>query len=166
MNKTICRVVVLGAVSLLSTGPASSGLAVSVLAVSAPATTTAAAQTVAEKAVQIRARALLEEFYAVKLERLWAAFTPDVKAQWGTFDGFTQYRKTGVEQFGAQKELVAEKTFVRGGVTYYVRSATFEKSPQVVWAVAFGFDQLGRVSDFGISLEHDRSGDQVALGSF
>ncbi|AZI41459.1 hypothetical protein EHF33_00725 [Deinococcus psychrotolerans] len=165
MNKTICRVMVLGAVSLLSTGPASSGLAFSVLAVSAPAPA-AAAQTVAEKAVQIRARALLEEFYAVKLERLWAAFTPDVKAQWGTLDGFTQYRKTGVEQFGAQKELVAEKTFMRGGVTYYVRSATFEKSPQVVWAVAFGFDQLGRVSDFGISLEHDRSGDQVALGSF
>lgn len=158
MNKTTHRTVTLGALALLSFSPASSVLAVSSLSAAAPA-----AQTAAEQSVQTRARALLGEFYAVKLDRLWAAFTPDVKAQWGDLEGFTQYRKTGMEQFGAQKELVAEKTFVRGGVTYYVRSATFEKAPQIVWAVSLGFDQLGRVSDFVISLEHDRSNDQVAL---
>ena len=130
-------------------------------ALAAPAVT----QTVAEKLAQTRARALLEEFYAVKLDNIWAAFTPAVKAQWGDLAGFTQYRKTGVEQFGAQKELVGEKTFMQGGVTYYVRSATFEKAPQIVWAVTFGFDQLNRVSAFGIALEHDRSNDQVALAA-
>ena len=122
-----------------------------------------ASQTVAEKVTETRARALLAEFYAVNLKNIWAAFTPEVRQQWGDFAGFTQYRQTGVEQFGAEQELVNEKTFVRDGVTYYVRSATFEKAPQLVWAVAFGFDQLGRISDFGITLEHDRSQDQVGV---
>ncbi|AWN23238.1 hypothetical protein DKM44_08380 [Deinococcus irradiatisoli] len=150
MNPTVRRLLLLGAL-------------VAPLSGSVPAALAAPAQTVAEQTAQTRARALLEQFYAVNLTAMWAAFTPEVKAQWGNLEGFTQYRKTGVEQFGAQKELVAEKTFMRGGVSYYVRSATFEKAPQIVWALTFGFDQLGRISEFGITLEHDRSQDQVAM---
>ena len=153
MNPTFRRLLLLGTLVCLPTGLVP-------LALAAPA---AATQTVAEKRAEARARALLKEFYAVKLSNIWAAFTPEVKSQWGNLAGFTQYRQTGVEQFGAEKELVGEKTYTRGNVTYYVRSATFEKAPQVVWALAFGFDQLGRISEFGITLEHDRSTDQVAL---
>ena len=134
-----------------------------VVAATIQTTAAPAKQSAAEKIIQTRARTLLSEFYAVKLDRLWAAFTPDVKAQYGDLAGFTAYRKTGVEQFGAQKELVAEKTFVQSGVTYYVRSATFEKAPQIVWALSMGFDQVGRVNAFGIALERDRSSDQTAI---
>jgi hypothetical protein len=154
MNPTFRRLLLLSTLACLPTGFVT-------LALAAPAAT----QTVAEKSAEARARALLKEFYAVKLDSIWAAFTPDVKSQWGNLAGFTQYRQTGVEQFGAEKELVGEKTYMRGNVTYYVRSATFEKSPEIVWAVAFGFDQLGRISEFGITLEHDRSTDQVALSA-
>ena len=150
MNKFARRVTLLAALTLMPTVPVFSALAQA-----------APPQTVAERNAENRARTLLSEFYAVKLNTIWAAFTPQVKQQWGNLEGFTQYRQTGVEQFGAEQELVAERTFVQGGVTYYVRSATFEKAPQLVWAVAFGFDQLGRISSFGITLEHDRSQDQV-----
>ena len=150
MNKFARRVTLLAALTLMPTVPVFSALAQAALP-----------QTVAERSAENRARTLLSEFYAVKLNTIWAAFTPQVKQQWGNLEGFTQYRQTGVEQFGAEQELVAERTFVQGGVTYYVRSATFEKAPQLVWAVAFGFDQLGRISSFGITLEHDRSQDQV-----
>ncbi|WP_161883626.1 hypothetical protein [Deinococcus alpinitundrae] len=156
MTSTLRRLLLLGTLIGLPTG--------SVSLAAAPAAPTAS-QTVAEKSAEARARTLLKEFYAVKLGNIWAAFTPEVKAQWGTLDGFTQYRQTGVEQFGAEQELVGEKTFVRGNVTYYVRSATFVKVPEIVWAVAFGFDQLGRISEFGITLEHDRSTDQVAMSA-
>lgn len=157
MNPIVRRLLLLGTLICLPAG------SVSLAAAATTAAAPAVAQTVAEKSAEVRARALLKEFYAVKLSKIWAAFTPDVKAQWGNLDGFTQYRQTGVQQFGAEKELVGEKTYRRGNVTYYVRSATFEKSPEIVWAVAFGFDQLGRISEFGITLEHDRSADQVAL---
>ena len=110
MTPTLRRLLLLGTLIGLPSG--------SVSLAAAPAATTA--QTVAEKSAETRARALLKEFYAVKLGNIWAAFTPEVKAQWGTLDGFTQYRQTGVEQFGAEQELVGEKTFRRGDVTYYV----------------------------------------------
>jgi hypothetical protein len=160
MNPTLRGLLLLSTLAI-STLPA--GALAATLQAKTPAAAPTAKQTAAEKVIQTRARTLLGEFYEVKLSRLWAAFTPDVKAQYGDLAGFTAYRKTGVEQFGAQKELVAEKTFVQSGVTYYVRSATFEKAPQIVWALAMGFDQLGRVNAFSITLESDRSNDQTAL---
>ena len=164
MNTFARRMMVLGLLASLSAAPVSLALA----AQSAPKapSTQLTSQTAAEKTAQARARALVKEFYAVRLGTLWAAFTPEVKQQWGTFEGFTQYRQTGVQQFGAERELVGEKTFTENGFTFYIRSATFEKVPQLVWAVTFGFDESGQISEFDITLEHDRTDDQVALGAF
>ncbi|WP_293909836.1 hypothetical protein [Deinococcus sp.] len=167
MNLTLRGLLLLGSLFLVTSS--SGTLAAAIQATTVQATTAqvktpaSVKQSAAEQIIQMRARTLLTEFYAVKLGRLWAAFTPDVKAQYGDLAGFTEYRKTGVEQFGAQKELVAEKTFMQSGATYYVRSATFEKAPQIIWALSMGFDQLGRVSAFGITLERDRSEDQTAI---
>ncbi|MFB9993610.1 hypothetical protein ACFFLM_16735 [Deinococcus oregonensis] len=122
----------------------------------------AAAPTAAEKTALTRGRTLMKEFYAVKLDNLWNAFTADVRGQWGTLAGFKQFRETGVRDYGAEQEVVRERTLTRAGVTYYVRSAAFQKAPKLVWALTIGFDRTGKVSAFGIALEQDRTEDQVA----
>lgn len=109
-----------------------------------------------------RGRQLLEDFYAVRLDALWQSFTPQVRAQWGSLASFRAFRLSGVEQYGAQRELVRERTLSEDGETFYVRSATFEKAPKQVWSLVIGFRADGRISTFGILLEEDRSGGQVA----
>lgn len=121
-----------------------------------------AAEATAEKVALTRGRTLMKEFYAVKLDNLWNAFTPDVRGQWGTLAGFRQFRETGVREYGAEEELVRERTLTRAGVTYYIRSAAFQKAPKLVWALTIGFDKAGKISAFGIALEQDRTEDQVA----
>ncbi|UQN05225.1 hypothetical protein [Deinococcus sp. QL22] len=129
-----------------------------------PALPASATSTAAEKAALTRGRTLMKEFYAVKLDNLWNAFTEGVRGQWGTLAGFRQFRETGVRDFGAEQELVRERTFTRAGVTYYMRSAAFQKAPKLVWALTIGFDKAGKISAFGIALEQDRTEDQVARG--
>ncbi|KQR15537.1 hypothetical protein [Deinococcus sp. Leaf326] len=109
-----------------------------------------------------RGRQLLSDFYAVRLDALWQSFTPEVRAQWGSLAAFRAFRLSGVSQYGAQRELVRERTLTEDGETFYVRSATFEKAPKQVWSLVIGFGPDGRVSTFGILLEEDRSGGQVA----
>ncbi|MDB5045712.1 MAG: hypothetical protein JWQ08_1762 [Deinococcus sp.] len=127
-----------------------------------PAPPAATTSTAAEKAALTRGRTLMKEFYAVKLENLWNAFSADVRGQWGTLAGFRQFREAGVRDYGAEQELVRERTLTRAGVTYYIRSAAFQKAPKLVWALTIGFDKAGKVSAFGIALEQDRTEDQVA----
>jgi hypothetical protein len=124
----------------------------------------AAAPTAAEQAALTRGRTLMKEFYAVKLDNLWNAFNADVRGQWGTLAGFRQFRETGVRDYGAEQEVVRERTFTRAGITYYIRSAAFQKAPKLVWALTVGFDKAGKISAFGIALEQDRTEDQVARG--
>ncbi|PNY81253.1 hypothetical protein [Deinococcus koreensis] len=119
------------------------------------------ARSAAETFALTRGRALMLEFYAVRLDGLWDAFTPGVRGQWGDLPGFRAFRETGVRQYGRETQLVEERTFVRAGETFYVRSAVFEGAPQQVWALVIGFTGL-RVTTFAIGLQEDRSGDQVA----
>ena len=128
----------------------------------APGAAAAPALTPERGAALTRGRQLLEDFYAVRLDALWQSFTPQVRAQWGSLAAFRAFRLSGVAQYGAQRELVRERTLTEDGETFYVRSATFEKAPKQVWSLVIGFGQDGRVSTFGILLEEDRSGGQVA----
>lgn len=122
----------------------------------------AAAPAPERAAALTRGRQLLEDFYAVRLDALWQSFTPEVRAQWGSLAAFRAFRLSGIEQYGAQRELVRERTLSEDGETFYVRSATFEKAPKQVWSLVIGFRADGRISTFGILLEEDRSGGQVA----
>ncbi|GHF59691.1 hypothetical protein HNQ07_003832 [Deinococcus metalli] len=121
-----------------------------------------AARTPAEQFALTRGRALMLEFYAVKLDGLWNAFTPDVQQQWGDLSGFRAFRQTGVQQYGRETQLVNEQTFTRAGESFYVRSAVFEGAPQQVWGLVIGFTGL-RVTTFAINLLEDRSSDQTAV---
>lgn len=146
--------VALPAASAQTAAPAS-------VAPAAPARTTPAV-TPERAAALARGRQLLTDFYAVRLDALWASFTPEVRAQWGSLTAFRTFRLSGVAQYGAQLELVRERTLTEDGETFYIRSATFEKAPEQVWSLVVGFGADGRVSTFGILLEEDRSGSQVA----
>ncbi|MDV6375521.1 hypothetical protein [Deinococcus arenicola] len=125
-----------------------------------PATTPTT--TPAEQVALTRGHALMAEFLALKVERLWNAFTPEVQEQWGTLNGFTAFRKTGIEQYGKETRLVGERTFMQGGEAIYVRSATYEKFPGQVWAFVMGFTG-DKVTTFGVLLENERTDDPVAL---
>lgn len=118
-------------------------------------------QAAAEQAALTRGRALLADFYAVKLDALWQAFTPEVRAQWGTLADFRAYREAGVQTFGAQRQQVGERTLTQDGETFYVRSATFQRDPTTVWALIIGFAGP-RVSTFVILREGETGNDPVA----
>ncbi|WP_394650405.1 hypothetical protein, partial [uncultured Deinococcus sp.] len=75
----------------------------------APGSAAAPALTPARSAALTRGRQLLEDFYAVRLDALWQSFTPQVRAQWGSLAAFRAFRLSGVEQYGAQRELVRER---------------------------------------------------------
>lgn len=123
---------------------------------------TPAPATPAEQAALTRGRALIADFYAVRVERLWAAFTPEVQAEWGTLAAFRAFREAGVKTYGAERRVMGERTFTDSGTTYYVRSATFELDNQTIWALVVGFDAAGRVSLFGIAAEGEQAPERVA----
>ncbi|WP_246581153.1 hypothetical protein [Deinococcus aestuarii] len=121
-----------------------------------------APSTPAEREALTRGRALVADFYALRVERLWEAFTGEARAQWGSLDAFRAFREAGARTYGAERQVMAERTFSEGGVTYYVRSATFEHDPRTVWAVVLGFDAVGRVGLFGIAAQGEQTPDRLA----
>ncbi|MFT2721000.1 hypothetical protein ACMT4L_13470 [Deinococcus sp. A31D244] len=128
-----------------------------------PATSAAPAKaSAAEQAAMTRGRTLVRDFYAVKLDGLWGAFSPGVRSQWGALTDFRTFRRDGLAQYGPERQVVQERTFTRGPEVFYVRSAAFEKAPELVWAVVLGFTGT-QVTTFGIALEEDRSDAPVAL---
>ena len=152
MNRTL-RVVTLALTLVLPAAQAQGN---------APAAPPAArARTAAETFALTRGRTLMLEFYAVKLDGLWGAFSPGVRGQWGDLPGFRSFRETGVRQYGKETQLVEEQTLTRAGESFYIRSAVFEGAPKQVWALVIGFTGM-RVTTFTIGLQEDRSGDQVA----
>lgn len=141
----LLRSVTLGLALLLPAGAAQTALP-STPSVSSPG----------ERAALARGRTLVADFYAVRVDRLWQAFTPDVRAEWGTLAAFRAFREAGVRTYGAERRVVRERTFTDAGVTYYVRSATFERDTENVWAVVLGFGALGRVEVFAIAAEGEQ----------
>ncbi|ULH15477.1 hypothetical protein MF271_16420 [Deinococcus sp. KNUC1210] len=117
-----------------------------------PATTTpAAASTLARDAALKRGRQLVTWFYAQNLTPVWAAFLPTARAGFGgDLKAFQAYRASGVVTYGKELRLISEDVRVQDGVSYYLRTATFEKGPDVQWTVVFGLDSVGRVVEFGI----------------
>lgn len=123
------------------------------LAQSGPPAPPAVAQTAAERRALTQGRALVADFYAVRVERLWQAFTAEARTRWGSLEDFRAFREAGVQTYGAERRVVRERVLTSEGLTYYVRSATFEGDPQTVWALVLAFDAAGRVQLFGIAAE-------------
>lgn len=154
---TLCTAA-LWTVALGTAVPAAQAPALAATPAASPAAP--ATRSAPEQAALTRGRALMAEFLAVNLGPLWPSLSPAVRAQWGTLEGFTAFRRTGIEQYGAELRVVRERTFMQGGEAVYVRSAIFEKAPQQVWAFVVGFTGP-QVTTFGVLLEQDRSDDPV-----
>ncbi|WP_407570383.1 hypothetical protein [Deinococcus altitudinis] len=144
-----------------TSAPAMSAPTMSAPAVAAPAATTA----MSKEAVLARGRQLVTWFYAQNLDPVWAAFLPTARADFGgDLSAFKTYRANGVTNFGKESRLLSEDVQSMDGVTYYLRTATFEKGPRVQWTVAFGLNAQGQVVNFGILGGTEAAPDQQASG--
>ena len=124
----------------------------------------AAGTTMSKDAVLARGRQLVTWFYAQNLDPVWAAFLPTARADFGgDLSTFKTYRTNGVTNFGKESRLLSEDVQSMDGVTYYLRTATFEKGPRVQWTVAFGLNAQGQVVNFGILGGTEAAPDQQAL---
>lgn len=97
-----------------------------------------------------RGRQLTGLLYRGQLPELWAAFTPGVRSEWNGYADFAAYRAEGTRAYGAETRVRREEVVREGDVTYYTRTATFERGGDVPWTVIFGLDARGRVQEFGI----------------
>ena len=118
-----------------------------------------------KEAVLARGRQLVTWFYAQNLDPVWAAFLPTARADFGgDLSAFKAYRANGVTTYGKESRLLSEDVQSMDGVTYYLRTATFEKGPRVQWTVAFGLNAQGQVVNFGILGGTEAAPDQQAQG--
>ena len=152
-----------------ATPPRASGTPAS--ATAAPATPVptraapAATSALSREAALTRGRQLVTWFYAQNLGPVWAAFLPTARADFGgDLSTFRTYRANGVTNFGKESRLLSEDVQSMDGVTYYLRTATFEKGPRVQWTVAFGLNAQGQVVNFGILGGTEAAPDQQASG--
>ena len=98
----------------------------------------------------VRARLLTKRLYDGPLQEVWAAFSPGVQAEWGSYEKFAAFRAGGRQAYGAETRVLSEGLTRSGGVTYYTRTATFERGPRDGWTVIMGLDSAGQVQEFGI----------------
>ncbi|MFC4640125.1 hypothetical protein [Deinococcus hohokamensis] len=115
-----------------------------------------------ERTALMRGRALVNDFYALRVESLWQAFALDVREQWGSLTAFRTYRRVGATTYGAETQVIRERVFSDRGVTYYVRTAKFERGPHTLWNIVVGFDARGRVAVFAIAAQEEAESDRVA----
>lgn len=116
-------------------------------------------------AVLKRGRQLIGWFYTQNLEPVWTAFLPTARADFGDdLAAFRAYRANGVTTYGKESRLISEEVQTEGGVTYYLRTATFERGPKVLWTLAFGLNAQGQVMTFGILGGTEPAPDKQAMG--
>ena len=131
----------------------------------APAVTAPALPAMRKDAVLKRGRQLIEWFYAQNLDPVWTAFLPTARADFGgDLVAFKAYRAMGVTTYGKESRLISEEVQQGDGVTYYLRTATFERGPKVLWTLAFGLNAQGQVVTFGILGGTEPAPDKQATG--
>lgn len=118
------------------------------LAESAPSV--ASTQEVSTLPPLVRGRQLAALLYDDQLDRLWKAFLPQARAEWGGLAAFRAYRAGGLKAYGAETKVVRERVVGNGGLTYYTRTSTFERGPKAGWTLILGLTPEGQVRQFGI----------------
>ena len=105
----------------------------------------------ARAATLARGQQLTKLFYAQQLGPVWDAFLDSARADYGgDLEAFRAYRANGVVSYGKETRVVSEEVRVIDGLSYYLRTATFERGPRVNWTVFFALDRGGKVVEFGI----------------
>lgn len=102
----------------------------------------------ADDAGLVRGRELTASFYAGESEKLWAAFSADLRQAIGASADLAAFRESVADQFGAESDLLGESVEAASGRpdwTTYTRRALFERATLLVqWT----FDAKGRVEGF------------------
>jgi hypothetical protein len=101
-------------------------------------------------------RKLVLDFYAVKLEGLFELFTPDLQVRTGGLEAFRTYRLRGIEMYGQELEMLEEEVISKDNLKAYVRTAVFEKRPNLVWYVICAFDETTAIEYFNIEFAGSR----------
>lgn len=96
------------------------------------------------------ARWLTQQWYDSSLQSVWAAFSPSVRAQWKSYGDFQSFRAGGKRAYGSETAVLAEELTPHGAVTYYTRTAAYERGPKDGWTLIIGLDAGGQVSEFGV----------------
>lgn len=97
-----------------------------------------------------RGRELAQMLFTQRLSGLWNAFSPSVRREWSGYPAFVAYREDGLETYGAETGVVAEDVRRSGGISYYTRTAVFERGPRHSWTLILGLDTSGTVVAFNI----------------
>jgi hypothetical protein len=103
-----------------------------------------------------RGQKLVLDFYAVKLEDLFELFTPDLQMRTGGLEAFRTYRLRGIEMYGQELEMLEEEVIAKDNLKAYVRTAVFEKRPNLVWYVICAFDETTAIEYFNIEFAGSR----------
>ena len=97
-----------------------------------------------------RGRELAQMLFTQRLSGLWGAFSPSVRREWGGYPAFVAYREGGLKTYGAETRVVAEDVRRSGGISYYTRTAVFERGPRHNWTLILGLDPGGSVVAFNV----------------
>ena len=97
-----------------------------------------------------RGRELAQMLFTQRLSGLWNAFSPSVRREWSGYPAFVAYREDGLKTYGAETGVVAEDIRRSGGISYYTRTAVFERGPRHSWTLILGLDTSGTVVAFNI----------------
>lgn len=97
-----------------------------------------------------RAQQLTGYLYGGALPGVWSAFDPKVRAQWKNFAAFEAARLAQLRAYGNETAVVREVLTQRGGLTYYLRTATFERGSRAGRTVVLGLNKAGQVEEFTI----------------
>ena len=97
-----------------------------------------------------RGRELAQMLFTQRLNGLWSAFSPSVRREWGDYPAFVAYRAGGLKTYGAETAVVAEDVRRSGGISYYTRTAVFERGPRHNWTLILGLDPSGTVVAFNV----------------
>lgn len=97
-----------------------------------------------------RGRELARLLYSQRLSQVWAAFSPAVRQEWGSYADFQAYRAGGLKTYGAETRVQSEMVRRSGGVSYYTRTAIFQRGDRQPWTLIIGLAPDGRVVAFNI----------------
>jgi hypothetical protein len=110
----------------------------------APATPSAPAAPTISKTNEARVldygRKVTAQFYKVEVAPIWAAFSGEMQDYWVALDNFKSWREGGLGRYGQELKVLEEKIVALDGATAYVRTASFDKTPDQGWYLIWAFD--------------------------
>jgi hypothetical protein len=115
-----------------------------------PITVSSRAKVLPTAAALLRGRDLARLLYAQQLDPVWKTFRPGLRKEWKSYRAFQDYRAGGIRLYGAELRVLSEGVRRSQGVSYYTRTAIFERGPQKPWTLILGLDRAGNVAEFNI----------------